>query len=80
MKKGHKHATKHRVPQAQGRDKKCNQQVQGESVSKWVRVQEIFGFSFNELMQRVAAKIQHLDATSNSPLTEAVLWTTQPAA
>ena len=33
----------------------------------------MFGFSFSELKQRVAAKIQHLDATSSSALTEAVL-------
>ena len=44
------------------------------------KVQEIFDFSLFELKERLVKKIDELDATSHSPLTKAVLWTTQPSA
>lgn len=39
-------------------------------------VQEMFDFSLQELKYRL--RIKQLDATSSSPLTKAVLWTSQP--
>ena len=44
------------------------------------KVQEMFDFSLFELKERLVKKIDELDATSHSPLTKAVLWTTQPSA
>ncbi len=44
-----------------------------------VKVQEMFDFDVGELKERLRARIKELDATSSSPLTQAVLWTTQPS-
>ena len=42
------------------------------------RVQEMFDFGLQELKERLKQKIRELDATSSTPLTKAVLWTSQP--
>ncbi len=42
------------------------------------KVQEMFDFSLQELKERLRLKIKELDATSSSPLTKAVLWTSEP--
>jgi len=44
------------------------------------KVQEMFDFSLHELKERLRKKIDELDATSHTPLTKAVLWTTEPSA
>ena len=44
------------------------------------KVQEMFDFSLQELKERLRKRINELDATSHTPLTKAVLWTTQPSA
>ena len=44
------------------------------------KVQEMFDFSLQELKERLRKRIDELDATSHTPLTKAVLWTTQPSA
>lgn len=41
-------------------------------------IQEMFDFSLQELKERLKQKIRELDATSSTPLTKAVLWTSQP--
>ncbi len=41
-------------------------------------VQEMFDFSLQELKERLRKRIDE-DATSHTPLTKAVLWTTEPA-
>ena len=42
-------------------------------------VQEMFDFSLQELKERLRKRIVELDATSHTPLTQTVLWTTQPS-
>ena len=44
------------------------------------KVQEMFDFSLQELKERLRKRIDELDATSHTPLTQAVLWTTEPCA
>ncbi len=44
------------------------------------KVQEMFDFSLQELKDRLRKRIEELDATCHMPLTEAVLWTTEPSA
>lgn len=44
------------------------------------KLQELFDFSLQELKERLKIRIQELDATSSSPLTKAVLWTSEPIA
>ncbi len=44
------------------------------------KVQELFDFSLQELKERLRVRIRELDATSSTPLTQAVLWTTEPSA
>ena len=44
------------------------------------KVQEMFDFSLQELKERLRKRIDELDATSHTPLTKAVLWTTEPSA
>ena len=41
-------------------------------------IQEMFDFSLQELKERLRQKMRELDATSSTPLTKAVLWTSQP--
>ncbi len=43
-----------------------------------VIVQEMFDTHLAELKVRAAARIKELDATTCSPLTQAVQWTSQP--
>ena len=43
------------------------------------KVQELFDFSLQELKERLRKRIDELDATSHTPLTQTVLWTTQPS-
>ncbi len=45
-----------------------------------VKVQEMFAFSLHELKERLRQKISKIDATSSSPLTKAVQWTSEPVA
>ena len=42
-------------------------------------IQEMFDFSLQELKERLRKRIDEVDATSHTPLTKAVLWTTEPA-
>jgi len=44
------------------------------------KVQEMFDFSLQELKERLRKRIDELDATSHTPLTQDVLWTTEPCA
>ena len=44
------------------------------------KVQEMFDFSLQELKERLRKRIDELDATSHTPLTQAVLWTIEPCA
>ncbi|DBA84045.1 TPA: hypothetical protein ACH3X1_006527 [Trebouxia sp. C0004] len=44
------------------------------------KVQEMFDFSLQELKERLRKRIDELDAMSHTPLTKAVLWTTEPSA
>jgi hypothetical protein len=53
---------------------KANVYLNGE------KVQELFDFSLQELKERLRLKIKQLDASSSSPLTKAVLWSSEPAA
>lgn len=40
----------------------------------------MFDFSLQELKERLRKRFDELDATSHTPLTQAVLWTTEPSA
>ncbi|DBB05772.1 TPA: hypothetical protein ACH3X1_012368 [Trebouxia sp. C0004] len=44
------------------------------------KVQEMFDFSMQELKERLRKRVDELDATSHTPLTKAMLWTTEPSA
>ncbi len=44
-----------------------------------VKVQEMFDFSLAELKERIKVRQAELDATSSTPLTKAVQWTTEPS-
>ncbi len=43
------------------------------------KVQEMFDFSLQELKERLRLRIKQLDASSSTPLTQAVLWTSEPS-
>ena len=43
------------------------------------QVQELFDFSLRELKERLRLRIKELDASSSTPLAQAVLWTTEPS-
>ena len=53
---------------------KANAYLNGE------KVHELFDFSLYELKERRRDKIKELDASSSSPLTKAVQWTSEPIA
>ena len=44
------------------------------------KVQEMFDFSLHERKDHLRKRINELDATGHTPLTKAVLWTTEPSA
>ncbi len=44
------------------------------------KVEEMFDFSLHELKEHLRKRIDELDATSHTPLTKIVLWTTEPSA
>ena len=44
------------------------------------KVHELFDFSLQELKERLRLRITELDATGSTPLTKAVLWTSQQCA
>ena len=43
------------------------------------KVQEMFDFNLQELKERLRLRIKQLDASSSTPLTQAVLWTSEPS-
>ncbi len=52
-------------------------QVPLSAIGHWS--QEMFDFSLQELKERLRKRIDEVDATSHTPLTKAVRWTTEPA-
>ena len=42
------------------------------------KVQEMFDFSLQELKERLRQRIDQMGATSSTPLTKAVQWTSDP--
>ncbi|DBA97913.1 TPA: hypothetical protein ACH3X3_012762 [Trebouxia sp. C0006] len=88
-KKSHKKHVRHHRHRA-GTEKRKGAAYCTRPYHKWykaviylngAKVQEIFDFSqtLQELKERLRLRIKQLDASSSTPLTQAVLWTSEPS-